>query len=60
MLLKEIISKSNMQVAYRQVTGNNGAAGVDGIGAAGFPGQLKPNGKLSGRSLKPERISRRP
>ena len=41
MLLEEIISKSNMQSAYRQVTGNKGAAGVDGIGAAGFPGQLK-------------------
>lgn len=41
MLLEEIISKSNMQAAYRQVTGNKGAAGVDGIGAAGFPGQLK-------------------
>jgi len=41
MLLEEIISKSNMQAAYRQVTGNKGAAGVDGIGTAGFPGQLK-------------------
>jgi len=41
MLLEEIISKSNMQTAYRQVTGNNGAAGVDGVGATGFPGQLK-------------------
>jgi group II intron reverse transcriptase/maturase len=41
MLLEEIISKSNMQAAYRQVTGNKGAAGVDGIGVAGFPGQLK-------------------
>jgi retron-type reverse transcriptase len=41
MLLEEIISKSNMQAAYRQVTGNKGAAGVDGIGGAGFPDQLK-------------------
>lgn len=41
MLLEAIISKSNMQAAYRQVTGNKGAAGVDGIGTAGFPGQLK-------------------
>ncbi len=41
MLLEEIISKSNMQAAYRQVMGNKGAAGVDGIGAAGFPGHLK-------------------
>ena len=41
MLLEEIISKSNMQAAYRQVTGNKGAAGVDGIGVTGFAGQLK-------------------
>jgi RNA-directed DNA polymerase len=41
MLLEEIISKSNMQTAYRQVTGNKGAAGVDGVGATRFPGQLK-------------------
>jgi group II intron reverse transcriptase/maturase len=41
MLLEEIISKSNMQQAYQRVTGNKGAAGVDGIGAANFAGQLK-------------------
>ena len=41
MLLEEIISKSNMQAAYRQATGNKGAAGADGIGATGFPVQLK-------------------
>jgi group II intron reverse transcriptase/maturase len=41
MLLEEIISKSNMQAAYQQVTGNKGAAGIDGIGITGFPGQLK-------------------
>jgi len=41
MLLEAIISKPNMQAAYKQVVGNKGAAGVDGIGAAGFPSQLK-------------------
>jgi group II intron reverse transcriptase/maturase len=41
MLLEEIISKSNMQQAYQRVTGNKGAAGVDGVGAANFAGQLK-------------------
>jgi group II intron reverse transcriptase/maturase len=41
MLLEEIISKSNMQSAYKQVTGNKGAAGVDGIGLSGFVSQLK-------------------
>lgn len=41
MLLERIISKSNMQLAYKQVVGNKGAGGVDGIEAADFPGQLK-------------------
>lgn len=31
----------NMQLAYKGVTGNKGAAGVDDIGAANFAGQLK-------------------
>jgi RNA-directed DNA polymerase len=46
MLLEEIISKSNMQSAYKQVMGNKGAAGADGIGAASFPGQLKAEWEL--------------
>lgn len=41
MLLERIISKTNMQSAYKQVVGNKGAGGVDGIEAAGFPAQLK-------------------
>lgn len=41
MLLGEIISKANMQAAYKQVIGNNGAAGVDGIATSDFAGQLK-------------------
>lgn len=41
MLLEEILSKSNMQLAYKQVTGNKGAAGVDGITVTDFAGQLK-------------------
>lgn len=41
MLLEEILSKSNMQQAYKQVTGNKGAAGVDGITVTDFSGQLK-------------------
>jgi RNA-directed DNA polymerase len=41
MLLEEILSKTNMQLAYQRVTGNTGAAGVDGIAAAEFVGQLK-------------------
>ncbi len=41
MLLEEILSKSNMQQAYKQVTGNKGAAGVDDITVTEFAGQLK-------------------
>lgn len=41
MLLESIISESNMRSAYKQVVGNKGAGGVDGIEAANFPGQLK-------------------
>lgn len=40
MLLEEIISKSNLRSAYEQVTGNKGAAGVDGVGVRGFNEQL--------------------
>jgi RNA-directed DNA polymerase len=63
MLLEEIISKSNMQAAYRRVTGNKGAAGVDGIGAAGFPGQLKAEwetvrAKLETGTYQPQAVKR--
>lgn len=63
MLLEEIISKSNMQVACRQVTGNKGAAGVDGIGVTGFPGQLKAEwegvrAKLETGTYEPQAVKR--
>jgi RNA-directed DNA polymerase len=63
MLLEEIISKSNMQAAYRQVTGNKGAAGVDGIGLAGFPRQLKADWeavrtKLETGTYQPQAVKR--
>jgi RNA-directed DNA polymerase len=38
---EEILSKSNMQLAYTQVTGDKGAAGIDGVGVAHFAEQLK-------------------
>jgi group II intron reverse transcriptase/maturase len=41
MLLEEILSKSNMESAYAQVTGNKGAAGIDGVGVSQFAEQLK-------------------
>jgi RNA-directed DNA polymerase len=63
MLLEEIISKSNMQRAYQQVTGNKGAAGVDGIGAANFAGQLKAEwghvkAKLETGQYQPQAVKR--
>jgi group II intron reverse transcriptase/maturase len=41
MLLEEILSKSNMQSAYTQVTGNKGAAGIDGVVVSQFANQLR-------------------
>jgi group II intron reverse transcriptase/maturase len=40
-MLEEIISRANMEQAYKQVTGNKGAAGIDGIAAPAFAKQLK-------------------
>lgn len=41
MLLEEIISKSNLYLAYDRVVGSKGAAGVDNIGFSDFSGQVK-------------------
>lgn len=41
MLLEEIISKSNLHLAYERVVGNKGAAGVDGIGMVDFASEVK-------------------
>jgi retron-type reverse transcriptase len=40
MLLEEILSRSNMLAAYDRVTGNKGAAGIDGVEAKDFKLQL--------------------
>jgi RNA-directed DNA polymerase len=63
MLLEEILSKTNMQLAYQKVTGNKGAAGVDGIGAADFAGQLKAEWeaektKLEAGTYQPQAVKR--
>ncbi len=63
MLFEEIISKSNMRLAYQKVTGNKGAAGVDGIGVADFAGQLKTEWedvktKLATSSYEPQAVKR--
>jgi len=51
MLLEQILSKANMRSAYLQVTGNNGAGGVDGIEAANFGLQLKAEWETVKREL---------
>jgi RNA-directed DNA polymerase len=63
MLLEEILSKTNMQLAYKRVTGNKGAAGVDGIAAADFAGQLKAEweavkAKLEAGTYLPQAVKR--
>jgi group II intron reverse transcriptase/maturase len=40
MLLEEILSRPNMLAAYDRVTGNKGAAGIDGVEATDFKLQL--------------------
>ena len=63
MLFEEVISKSNMRLAYQKVTGNKGAAGVDSIGVADFAGQLKAEWgdvktKLETDSYQPQAVKR--
>jgi retron-type reverse transcriptase len=63
MLFEEIISKSNMRLAYQKVIGNKGAAGVDGIGVADFAGHLKAEWgdvktKLETDSYQPQAVKR--
>ena len=41
MLLEQIISKLNMELAYARVVSNKGAEGVNGVEAGNFAGQLK-------------------
>jgi RNA-directed DNA polymerase len=65
MLLEEILSKTNMQLAYQRITGNKGAAGVDGIAAADFAGQLKAEWetvktKLEAGTYQPQAVKRVP
>ena len=63
MLLEEIISKSNMHLAYQRVTGNKGVAGVDGIEVTDFSGQLKAEwvsvkAKLETGAYQPQAVKR--
>ncbi|SHG37799.1 hypothetical protein [Pedobacter caeni] len=56
MLLEEIISKSNMHLAYERVVGNKGAAGVDGIGMLDFASEVKTKWPLIKIRLEKRRI----
>ena len=46
MLLEEIISKSNIHLAYERLIGNKGAAGVDGMGMLDFVSEVRLNWPL--------------
>ena len=41
-LLERIISKENMEVAWKRVKANHGAPGVDGITIEQFPDHTRP------------------
>jgi len=40
-LMEAVCERGNLMLAYQRVVRNKGAAGIDGIGVAGFKGHLK-------------------
>jgi len=63
MLLEEILSRSNMLAAYNRVTGNKGAAGIDGVEAKDFKLQLdrewvQVKSQLENGSYQPQAVKR--
>jgi len=63
MLLEEILSRSNMLAAYDRVTGNKGAAGIDGVEAKDFKSQLdgewaQIKSQLENGSYQPQAVKR--
>jgi group II intron reverse transcriptase/maturase len=62
-LLERILSSENLHRAYARVTGNMGAAGVDGIGVGGLKAYLQQNWatiseKLRAGKYKPQPVGR--
>lgn len=63
MLLEEILSRPNMLAAYERVTGNKGAAGIDGVEAKDFKSQLdrewiQTKSQLENGSYQPRAVKR--
>lgn len=63
MLLEEILSRPNMLAAYARVTGNKGAAGIDGVEAKDFKVQLdgvwvQIKSQLENGSYQPQAVKR--
>jgi RNA-directed DNA polymerase len=63
MLLEEILSRPNMLAAYDRVTGNKGAAGIDGVEAKDFKLQLdrewvQIKSQLQNGSYQPQAVKR--
>lgn len=62
-LLEEILSRENMQLAYKRVKANKGAGGVDGITIEEVDKYLKENWediqeKIRRRKYKPKPVKR--
>ena len=62
-LLEEILSRENMQLAYKKVKANKGASGVDGITIEEIDAYLKENwvdirDKIRRRKYKPQPVRR--
>ena len=62
-LLEEILSRENMQFAYRRVKANKGASGIDGITIEEIDSYLKENwvnirDKIRRRKYKPKPVRR--
>ena len=62
-LMEQIVSNDNLNVAYRQVVRNKGAAGVDGMEYTELPNHLSENGEnikeqLRTRKYKPQPVRR--
>lgn len=62
-LMEEILSRENMNLAYREVKANKGASGVDGVTVEAIYGYIKKNWpdikeKIQKRKYKPQPVLR--
>ena len=62
-LLEKILSKDNMNTAYKRVCSNKGAGGVDGVSVEALGDYIKENwdsirNQIRGRKYKPQPVRR--